>query len=348
MVTSHRASLVPPLYRLSGPKAMGGYTVVTSHGSRYELYSLPKLPGDQGGWTMLTSRALVFLFALCLSLNAWCQAPPQSAPIASKPAPGAFVDVEAGKLYYEECGTGPDGVILIHDGIAHSAVWDDVWPTFCKRFHTIRYDRRGYGRTPASTTWYTETEDLATLLRNRKVNQAILVGSSHGGELSIDFTLQYPALVRQLVLVGAVVSGLPYSDHFLNRGINNSQPFEKNDVTAGLANWGKDKYLLAPAHDSAKKRLLELLTANPQDMTHSDYARPTQPALHRLKEIRVPTLILVGDADIPDVHAHAGAIEAGIDGSKRVIISEAGHLMYLEKPEEFSRAVISFIDSNGP
>jgi len=279
--------------------------------------------------------------------TAWSQASTQSAPVASKTAPGVFVDVEAGKLYYEECGAGPDAVILIHDGIAHSAVWDDVWPTFCKRFHTIRYDRRGYGRTPASTTWYTETEDLATLLRNRKVSHAILIGSSHGGELSIDFTLQYPALVRQLILVGAVVSGFPYTDHFLNRGMGNSQPFEKNDVAAGLANWAKDKYLLAPGHDAAKKRLLDLLTANPQDMTHSDFARPTQPALDRLKEIRVPTLILASDADIPDVHAHAGAIEAGIPGSKRVVTTDAGHLMYLEKPEEFSRAVISFIDSNG-
>jgi 3-oxoadipate enol-lactonase len=296
---------------------------------------------------MRKMRALVFLFPLWLGTNGWCQAPPQSAPAGSQATPGAFVDVEAGKLYYEECGTGPDAVILIHDGIAHSAVWDDVWPAFCKRFHTIRYDRRGYGRTPASTTWYTETEDLATLLRNRKVSHAVLVGSSHGGELSIDFTLQYPALVRQLVLVGAVVSGLPYTDHFLNRSIGNSQPFEKNDVPTGLANWAKDKYVLASGHDVAKKRLLDLLTANPQDMTHSDYARPAQPALHRLKEIRVSTLILVGDADIPDVHAHAGAIEAGIPGSKRVVITDAGHLMYLEKPEEFSRLVITFIEANG-
>ena len=297
---------------------------------------------------MIARLAFLLLFPLFLILNALCQVPLQSAPGASRPAPGAFVEVEAGKLYYEECGTGPDAVILIHDGIVHSAVWDDVWPTFCKRFHTIRYDRRGYGRSPASTRWYTETEDLAALLRDRKVNHAILVGSSHGGELSIDFTLQYSALVRQLVLVGAVISGLPYTDHFLDRGMSNSQPFEKNDVPGGLANWAKDKYLLASGHDAAKKRLLELLTANPQDMTHSDYARPTQAALHRLKEIRVPTLILVGDADIPDVHAHAGAIEAGVAGSKRVVISDAGHLMYLEKPEEFSRAVIRFIETNGP
>jgi len=295
---------------------------------------------------MTIIRAIALLSALCPCPAAWSQASTESVPVASKTTPGAFVDVEAGKLYYEECGTGPEAVILIHDGIAHSAVWDDVWPTFCKRFHTIRYDRRGYGRTPASTTWYTETEDLARLLRNRKVSHAILVGSSHGGELSIDFTLQYPALVRQLILVGAVASGFPYTDHFLNRGMSNSQPFEKNDVAAGLANWAKDKYLLAPSHEAAKKRLLDLLTANPQDMTHSDFARPTQPALYRLKEIRVPTLILAGDADIPDVHAHAGAIEAGIPGSKRVVITDAGHLMYLEKPEEFSRTVITFIDAN--
>jgi pimeloyl-ACP methyl ester carboxylesterase len=45
------------------------------------------------------------------------------------------------------------------------------------------------------------------------------------------------------------------------------------------------------------------------------------------------------------VHAHA--IEPGIAGSKRVVITDAGHLMYLEKPEEFSRTVINFIDANG-
>ena len=283
------------------------------------------------------STGLHFAFAVLL---ATC------CPALAQGVPGSFVDVEGSRLYYEECGTGPEAVVLIHDGIAHSAVWDDVWPDFCKHFHTIRYDRRGYGRTPASTTWYTETEDLAALLRQRKVSRAVLVGSSHGGELSIDFTLHYPGVVQQLVLVGGVVSGFPYSDHFLNRGMNNSRPFEKNDVSAGLANWAKDKYLLAPGHEAAQKHLLALLTANPQDMTHSDYARPTAPAIGRLHDIRLPTLILVGDADIPDVHAHAGAIEAGIPGSKRVVISDAGHLMYLEKPAEFSREVISFIESN--
>jgi 3-oxoadipate enol-lactonase len=205
---------------------------------------------------------------------------------------------------------------------------------------------RGYGRSPEATTWYYEVEDLATLLRRLKVARAAVVGSSHGGSVSMDFSLQYPQMVQQLVLVGAVVSGLPYSDHFLNRGIQNSKPFEKNDVNAGLTNWANDRYLIAPGHDAARKRLLDLLKSNPQDMTHNDYARSAQPALPRLSEIRVPTLILAGDADIPDVHAHAGAIEAGIRGSHRVVLNDVGHLMYLEKPEEFSKIVIGFIHAN--
>jgi hypothetical protein len=40
-------------------------------------------------------------------------------------APGAFVDLDGGRLYYEECGNGGDTVVLLHDGVANSAVWDE-------------------------------------------------------------------------------------------------------------------------------------------------------------------------------------------------------------------------------
>jgi 3-oxoadipate enol-lactonase len=272
--------------------------------------------------------------------------PHSASAVADELAPGHFVEVENGKIYYDECGTGPDAVVLIHDGIVHSTVWDSVWPAFCREFHTVRYDRRGYGRSPAATSWYYETDDLYVLLRHLKISRAFLVGSSHGGELTIDFTLVHPKLVEGMVLVGAVVSGYSFSDHFLNRGNANNQPMEKNDTAAMISNWSNDKYLLAADHQGAKKKLHDILSAAPQDLNHPDFPRPTPDALPRLNEIRVPTLILVGDADIPDVHAHAGVMEAGIPNSRRVIVEDAGHLMYLEKPEEFTRIVIAFIKTN--
>jgi len=273
-----------------------------------------------------------------------------SIPASSVPAPqssaASYLELNGSKLHYEECGTGSEALVLIHDGIAHSAVWDDVWGAFCKEFHTIRYDRPGYGLSAPATKWHTETDDLFALLRHLKIKRTILVGSSHGGAIAINFTLQHPVMVEELVLVGAVVDGYGFSDHFLDRAVLNGKPMEKNDVAGLIDNWTNDKYVLAPDHQAARKKLHDLLTTSPQNLTHSELAIDLPSALPRLHEIHVPTLILVGDADIPDVHAHAGAIETGIPNSRRVVIRDAGHLMYLEKPDEFSRVVIRFLQDN--
>ena len=250
----------------------------------------------------------------------------------------SFVDVDGGKLYYEECGTGPSAVLLVHDGVAHSVVWDDVWPRFCAKFHTIRYDRRGYGKSPETKDWHFETDDIAALLRHLKISRVTIVGSSHGGEISIDYTLDHPTEVKGLVLIGAVVGGMGFTEHFIDRG----------QKTSGAESWANDPYLLAANHTAAKKRLAEILKANPQDVKGHGRILPTNPALPRLGEIHVPTLVLVGDADIPDVHAHAGAIETGIYGARRVVVNDAGHLMYMEQPEEFSKIVLRFIELNVP
>jgi len=282
--------------------------------------------------------------ALAVSTLSVCMVPSMGAQPES--APGKHLNVENGQIYYEECGTGDEAVVLVHDGVVHSAVWNDVWPTFCKQYHTIRYDRRGYGSSPEATNWYTETEDLFALIRNLKVRHAILVGSSHGGELSIEFTLEHPSLVEQLVLVGAVVHGYPYSDHFLNRGQATWAPIDKGNTAAAIARIADDKYLTATNHPAARQKLRDLLAAAPQDFTHRDMARGVPSSLPRLHEIHVPTLILVGDADIPDVHANAGAIETAISSSHRIVVSDAGHLIYLEQPEGFVQIVTSFIETN--
>jgi len=220
--------------------------------------------------------------------------------VAAAPASTGFVDVDGGKLYYEESGQGAQTVVLIHDGVVDSAVWNDVWSEFCQHFHTVRYDRRGFGKSPAATSWYSEVDDLAAVLQRLRLGHAALVGSSHGGGLAIDFTLAHPEIVQEL------------------------------------------------ANDAARKKLLNLLTANPQDLTHAggDMIMAGKPALGRLDEIKTPTLIVTGDADIPDVHAHAGAIEAGIPRAHRAVMEGAGHLLYLEKPSEFARLAISFLEAN--
>src|ERR1700727_2978708 len=142
---------------------------------------------------------------LLASIPGTCFTSAQTAGTAT--ALGAFVEVDGARLHYEECGSGPKAVILLHDGVVNSAVWDDLWPSFCKQFHTIRYDRRGYGYSPVTTKPYYEADDLAALLRDRKIAHAALVASSHGGEVALNFALRYTALVSDLVLVGPGATG---------------------------------------------------------------------------------------------------------------------------------------------
>lgn len=76
------------------------------------------------------------------------------------------------------------------------------------------------------------------------------------------------------------------------------------------------------------------------------FAKPfDKPAVKHLSEIGVPALVLVGEYDIPDVHAHAGVIEVGIPQARREIIPKSGHLIPLEQPDAFNASVMRFLQS---
>jgi len=275
---------------------------------------------------------------------------PASAAAASLPAPGSsgYLDVPGGRLYFEEFGSGFP-IVLIHDGLAHREIWDAQVAALAPDYRVIRYDRRGYGLSDQPTAAYSNVADLHALMTGRGIERAVLIGSSAGGGLTIDFTLAHPEMVEALVLSGAVVDGLSYTLHFMKRGYANFAP----DLETTLSRWIDDPYAVAPGNDAARARFGELLRAAPHnlDFAKNQYLeQPAAAALGRLREIRTPALILVGDRDIPDVHAHAGAIEAGIAGARRVVIGGAGHLPYLEQPEAFQHEVAEFLSllSLGP
>jgi pimeloyl-ACP methyl ester carboxylesterase len=251
------------------------------------------------------------------------------------------LEVDGSRLYYEECGTGPKALVLLHDGVVNSAIWDDVWPTFCKQFHVIRYDRRGYGRSPATKKPYFEADDVAALLGDRKVSQAALVASSHGGNIALSFALRYPAQVSELVLIGPEAEGFPYSEHFVMAQVAFQGAKDPTEVRV------QNTYFILPGNDAAREHLRRLLKASPQDHKHNDMPLPEKPTFPYVQDLRVPTLILIGSGDIADNQAVAGALVMAIPGAARVVVPDTGHLLYLEKPEIFSSLVSGFLNSHG-
>jgi pimeloyl-ACP methyl ester carboxylesterase len=79
-------------------------------------------------------------------------------------------------------------------------------------------------------------------------------------------------------------------------------------------------------------------------MAHEQHMIPLEPpAINRLAEVRVPTLIVVGDEDVPQVIEASGILEQGIAGAQKVVIAGTAHHPQMEKPKEFNRVVLDFL-----
>lgn len=284
---------------------------------------------------------------LIAGLLAALVSPEKAAAPQAQASRSELVPVPGGRLYVEECGAGR-AIILLHDGLLHSVVWDDVWPGLCSRYHVVRYDRRGFGRSDPPTKAFSPVEDMAAVLEHAKISRATVVGCSSGAALAIDFAIHHPEQVEDLVLIGAVVHGMPSSAFFDERGTRNNAPLQKSDVRAAAKNWSEDRYEIGGRDDAARRKVLGTLASNPQNLRYTGEfeLRFKVPAIARLSEIHVPTLILDGEHDIPDVHAQSGAIQSGIWGSRRDVVAGAGHLVPLETPADLNSRIAAFLDTH--
>jgi pimeloyl-ACP methyl ester carboxylesterase len=253
-------------------------------------------------------------------------------------------------VFCEVTGHGPP-LVLTHDAILHRESWDAQFEELSQSYRVVRWDRRGYGRSDEPGAAYASDEDLARVVASLTDPPAILMGCSNGGLLSLQCALNHPELVAALVLVGPIVSGLGFTEHFTSRGGRRSDgdltPAEEIDYWSST-----DPWFTAPRNTGARDRLRALLTANPNNLRPKEHLERAfdSPALACLGDVAVPTLIITGENDIADVNAHCGAIEAGIPGARRLVLPNSGHLPHFEVPDEFNTAVLAFLTAqqHGP
>ncbi|HEY3951128.1 alpha/beta hydrolase [Phenylobacterium sp.] len=268
-----------------------------------------------------------------------------SLALAAGAARAAMVDVDGGQIYYQTCGNGPQAIVLIHDGVVNSASFDDMWPILCSDFRVVRYDRRGYGRSPAAKSPYSPQEDLAAVMAAAKIDHASLVGFSFGGGLAVSYAILHPDQVDRLVISGPSLNGFQPTKAFSKAVTHIMMPMILGNFDAVVDNAAKSGWVMAPGHDAAKAKALAILKASPQDLRHQmkDPIKPWPSDLPKMQGLKVPTLILIGDHDIADNQATSGAAQALIPGSRREVIEDAGHLMQLEHPKEIAELVAEFV-----
>jgi pimeloyl-ACP methyl ester carboxylesterase len=260
-----------------------------------------------------------------------------------------YATVKGARIYYRMAGKGKT-IVLMHAGIADSRMWEPQFDLFARHFQVIAYDLRGYGRTEMPPGSYAHHRDLYGLLNYLGIPRASLVGVSMSGGKAINFAIDYPGMVEKLVLVASGVEGYEFKD----QATVEQWPAIENAIERGdylsAANLEIKMWVAGPRRtiDQVDPGVVRLV----KDMLLPTYATPPErgieerlepAATNRLWEIRSPTLVVVGDQDVPDILSVSKIVIAAIQGAQRVTIAGAAHLPNLEKPDEFNRVVLDFL-----
>jgi len=263
-------------------------------------------------------------------------------------------------LYNEVAGAGP-GVALLHSTVCDSRMWDGEFAALSSRYRVLRFDLRGFGRSPLPPGPFSLLDDLRKMLDVAAVDRAALVGVSAGAGLALDFALAEPDRVTGLVLGGPAIGGLEWSEEVRRFGAREDELLDAGDldgaVELNLRMWVDGPHRGADAVDPAvrakvgemQRRAFELqLAAFSGDDQPGPQARLEPPAIERLEEVSAPTLVIVGDADVDDILVRAEILASRIPGARKVVLQDVAHMVNLERPEEFLGLVDEFLGAVAP
>ncbi len=265
------------------------------------------------------------------------------------PSSTLTLDVAGGKLAYDVAGpTTGRPIVLIHEAIADRRMWDREFARLSERHRVVRYDFRGFGGSTPATAPYSAIEDLEVLLDHLKLERPLLVGASMGGRVALDFVVAHPDRVGGLLLVSPGFSGMDYpmfpsgvfevdekASKAAYQAFTEGRFDEAFEHLRGL--WG------AALQGEGLDLFRRMVKENAQEVfleRSAQHETPVQPkAATRLSNVKVPTLILVGDRDNPAM-PHVGRYLADhIPGARLRLVQGGDHLLNLTAPKAFDEAV---------
>jgi pimeloyl-ACP methyl ester carboxylesterase len=265
-----------------------------------------------------------------------------------------FVEVESGRLHVEEAGSG-EPVVFLHPGLWDSRTWDPQFASFAERYHVLRLDARGYGRSsrPEPRVPYSHARDLLAVLADAGIERAALVGCSMGGSTAIDFAIVHPERVAALVLAAAGPSGFEgtpeqeaaWAAWWAERDAPVDAAIESGDLERAQDLRLATMWAQLGADDEGGRRIRDIAFGNLHELTMDESAqvRLDPPAFERLDEITVPTLVLPAEHDPPEMEPIALALAERIPGARLVRIPETDHVINLRRPDDFDRVVLGFL-----
>lgn len=267
--------------------------------------------------------------------------------VSGRPGRGD-AQVNGTKLAWEQVGDGPV-VVLLHAGIADMRMWDGQIPALAERFTVIRYDLRGFGGSPMPDLPFAHHDDLVGLLDAQEVARACFVGCSFGGRVAIDAAIAHPDRVERLALINPALGGFPWPAELNASEAEIEAAFLAGDfdraAEVDLRTWIDGPERRPEQVDRAiRERAGEMARHVYEVAVDAGTSRPLDPpAIERLGDVRVPTLVIAGTLDQPMMREIAALLGEHIAGARVVGIPDVAHLASLEAPDTVNQLLLDFL-----
>jgi len=242
-------------------------------------------------------------------------------------------------IAYDVQGSGPFLVLLTGSNLDRR-MWNREAEWLSKQYTVVRYDLRAHGESDTATTEFSHQNDLISVLDALKIEKATLIGLSAGAFIALDAALDLPNRVERMVLAGPGVSGytgkVPPS--FPPEMFAAIQAKDYRRVSEILLK--SPVFAVAP---EAQALTRQMVTENERLWTvDRALLKMQQPTDGRLDQVKVPTLVIVGENDVFQ-RDHAELIAARVPGARLVVVPGGTHIVNLSSPKEFEAAVRAFL-----
>jgi pimeloyl-ACP methyl ester carboxylesterase len=258
---------------------------------------------------------------------------------AQVPAKEGLAGVAGTRLWYWDTGGEGAPVVFLHPASGSGLIWSYQQPVFAKAgYRVIGYSRRSYYNSDPITNGQNGTGagDLNELIGFLGLGKVHLVASAAGGSIAVDYALSHADRLLSLTVA------------------DNSAGVRDGEIATAAAN------IRAPGFDDMAVEFRELgpsyRAANPEGariwtelahkaVTGTEYRQRllNEVTTAKIEGLKVPTLLITGDADLVTPPSIMRMVARHIPGSELLIAGESGHSTYWEQPEIFNRSVLAFL-----
>jgi len=244
-------------------------------------------------------------------------------------------------------------VVFLHSGVTDRRMWADQLRDLADEgYHVIAYDRRGYGETETQDVPFNHLVDLEAVLDSLSLHAVILVGSSMGGGLAIDFAIEHPERTIGLVLIGTAITGaedaeIPEEAADLEDALEYATERGNLDTVNRIeAHLWLDGPLSESGRVSGEPRE-RFLKMNAVHLNHRKLTGEETPegAIDNLAAINAPTLLVVGELDMPDIVARHDDLSEELENAFAIVLEDTAHFPNLERPDLFNPILLEFLEA---